>query len=127
MNRLFDYHETKAIRAHPIVLGTLTIFTLACTFLIDTGMSDGAAAWAPYCIAIVLALQWKGAVAIVPVTVSALILLVAGFLLEPPGDLQTATTNRAIGATTLTILAIVCLYIDWRRSKHRKTFVATIS
>ncbi|QPD04411.1 MAG: hypothetical protein Nkreftii_002185 [Candidatus Nitrospira kreftii] len=127
MNRPFDHHQTKAIRAHPIVLGTLTIVTLAGTFLIDTGLSDGAAAWAPYCIAIVLALQWKGAAAIAPVTISALILLVAGFLLEPPGDLQSETTNRAIGAATLTVLALVCLYIDSRRSKHRKTFTATIS
>ncbi len=127
MNRLYDYHETKAIPAHPIVLGTLTIVTLICTFLIDIGMSDGTAAWAPYCIAIVLALQWKGAAAIVSVTVAALLLLVAGFLLEPPADLQTATTNRAIGAATLTALAIVCLYIDWRRSKYRKTFSATVS
>lgn len=127
MNRLFDYRETNVIRAHPVILGSLTIVTLICTFLIDTGMSDGAAAWAPYCIAIVLALQWKGAAAIVPVTASALLLLIAGFLLEPPGDLQAATTNRAIGAGTLTTLAIVCLYIDWRRSKHRETFTATVS
>lgn len=76
------------MRAHPIVLGTLTIVTLACTFLVDTGMSDAAAAWAPYCIAIVLALQWKGAAVILPMTISALILLVAGFLLEPTGDLH---------------------------------------
>lgn len=127
MHRLFDYHMTDAIRAHPIVLGALTIGTLICTFLIDTGMSDGAAAWAPYCLAIILALQWRGAATIVSVTVAALLLLVAGFLLEPPGDLQAETTNRAIGAVTLTALAIVCLYMDWRRSKHRTAFTATVS
>lgn len=56
-----------------------------------------------------------------------LILMVLGFLLSPLGNFQTETTNRAIGAATLTMLALVCLYIDWRRDKHRKALAKTTS
>ncbi len=127
MNGVLPFDETKAIRPQPVVLGTLTILTLLCTFIIDLGTADEVVTWVPYCIAIVLALQWKGATAIVPVTAAALVLMVLGFLLSPLGSLQTETTNRAIGAATLTMLALVCLYIDWRRDKHRKALAKTTS
>ena len=127
MNRLFNHHETKGVPAYPTILGTLTSVTLIGTFVVDIGTQDGVASWAPYSLAIILALQWKGAVAIVLVTASALILMVAGFLLEPFGDFERATTNRAIGAAILTVMALICLYIDWRRSKRRKTVAATFS
>ena len=119
--------ETKGIRAHPTILGALTIVTLIGTFLVDVGIRDGVASWAPYSLAIVLALQWKGAGAIVLVTATALIFMVVGFVLEPSGDLHRAATNRAIGAATVTLLSLICLYIDWRRSKHRKTVAAALS
>lgn len=127
MHRVIPFDETKAIRPQPVVLGTLTIITLLCTFIIDIGTADEVVTWVPYCIAIVLALQWKGATAIVPVTAAALVLMVLGFLLSPLGNFQTETTNRAIGAATLTMLALVCLYIDWRRDKHRKALAKTTS
>lgn len=127
MNGVIPFNETKAIRTQPVVLGTLTIITLLCTFIIDIGTADEVVTWVPYCIAIVLALQWKGAAAIVPVTAAALILMVLGFLLSPPENSQTETTNRAVGAATLTMLALVCLYIDWRRDKHRKALAKTTS
>ncbi|WHZ26077.1 MAG: hypothetical protein OJF51_000872 [Nitrospira sp.] len=127
MNGVIPFDETKAIRPQPVVLGTLTIITLLCTFIIDLGTADEVVTWVPYCIAIVLALQWKGAAAIVPVTAAALVLMVLGFLLSPLGSSQTETTNRAIGAATLTTLALLCLYIDWRREKHRKALAKTIS
>lgn len=127
MNSVIPLDDTKAIRPQPVVLGTLTIITLLCTFIIDIGTADEVVTWVPYCIAIVLALQWKGATAIVPVTAAALVLMVIGFLLSPLRSLQTETTNRAIGAATLTTLALVCLYIDWRRDKHRKALAKTTS
>ncbi|MDI3464005.1 MAG: hypothetical protein OJF50_002826 [Nitrospira sp.] len=127
MNGVIPFDETKAIRTQPVVLGSLTIITLICTFIIDIGTADEVVTWVPYCIAIVLALQWKGVTAIVPVTAAALVLMVLGFLLSPPGSFPTETTNRAIGAATLTTLALVCLYIDWRRDKHRKALAKTTS
>ncbi len=127
MNYAFPYDESKAIRVQPIMLGTITIIILLGTFFVDIGTPDGVATWVPYCIAVVLAMQWRGAATIVPVTAAALILMVLGLLLRPPGDFQTETTNRAIGAATLTALALACLYIDWRRHKHRKTFATTAS
>lgn len=127
MNRFFSYDDTKSLRTHPAILGALTIVTLIGTFFIDMGTQDGVASWAPYSLAIVLALQWKGAGAIVLVTVSALILMVSGLLLKPSWDLQMATTNRSIGAATLTSLALLCLYIDWRRTTHRKRTATSVS
>ncbi|MDK2745379.1 MAG: PAS domain-containing protein [Nitrospira sp.] len=127
MNGVFPYDQSKPIRVQPIVLGAITSIILLGTFLVDIGAPDGMATWVPYCIAIVLALQWRGAATIVPVTAAALILMVVGFLLRPLGDFQTETTNRAIGAATVTALALACLYIDWRRHKQRKALATTAS
>lgn len=127
MHTVIPFDDTRPIRVQPIVLGTLTVLTLLCTFIIDVGTTDEVVTWVPYCIAIVLALQWRGATVILPVTAAALILMVIGFALSPPGHLQTETTNRAIGAVTLTILALVCLYIDSRRIRHRKVLAKTAS
>lgn len=125
MNAVIPFDETKPVRAQPVVLGTLTIMTLLCTFIIDVGTADEVVTWVPYCIAIVLALQWRGITTIVPVAAAALLLMVLGFLVSPLGNFQTEATNRAIGAVTLTTLALVCLYIDWRRAKHHRVLTKT--
>ena len=127
MHSVIPFEDTRPIRVQPIVLGTLTVLTLLVTFIIDVGTTDEVVTWVPYSIAVVLALQWRGVAVIVPVTAAALILMVIGFVLSPPGHLQAETTNRAIGAVTLTMLALVCLYIDSRRDKHRKALAKTAS
>lgn len=125
MNNVIPFDETKPLRVRPVILGALTTLTLLGTFILDIGTADEVVTWVPYCLAVVLALQWRGATAIVTVTAAALLLMVIGFIVLPPGHLQTETTNRAIGAATLTLLALVCLYIDSRRDTHRRALTAT--
>jgi PAS domain S-box-containing protein len=125
MNNVIPFDETKPLRVQPVILGALTTLTLLGTFILDIGTAEEVVTWVPYCLAVVLALQWRGATAIVTVTAAALLLMVIGFILLPPGHLQTETTNRAIGTATLTLLALVCLYIDARRDTHRRALTAT--
>lgn len=49
------------LKARSSVLGFLIALTMLGTFIIDIGMPDGIAAWAPYSIAIALALMGGGA------------------------------------------------------------------
>lgn len=117
MRIVHPYYEVDWGRARSTVLGALTVTTLVGTFLVDIGSPDGVAAWALYCVAIVLALQWKGTIAIASVTAAALVLMVLGQWMGPIGDLQTDATNRAIGAATITGVALVCLYVDRTRRR----------
>ena len=96
MNNVIPFDETKPLRVRPVILGALTTLTLLGTFILDIGTADEVVTWVPYCLAVVLALQWRGATAIVTVTAAALLLMVIGFIVLPPGHLQTETTNRAI-------------------------------
>lgn len=112
MKIVHPYYEVDGPRARSIVLGALTVLTLLGTFLIDLGMPDGVAAWAPYCLAIVFALVWKGALAVATVTAISMVLTLLGQWVGPIGDLQTGATNRAIGVVILMGLGLVCLYID---------------
>lgn len=117
MKIVHPYYEVDWPRARSIVLGTLTVLTLVGTFLIDIGMPDGVAAWAPYCLAIVLALVWKGALAVATVTTISMVLTLFGQWVGPIGDVETGATNRAIGVVTLMSLGLVCLYIDRTRRR----------
>jgi PAS domain S-box-containing protein len=106
------------------VLGFLIAILLLGTFIVDTGLPDGVAAWAPYSIAIVLALLWAGARTIASVTVMALVLMLAGLWIGPIGDLETGSMNRAIGAVTITGLGLICLYVDRARRHLLQSCVA---
>lgn len=117
MKIVHPYYEADRVHVRSTLLGILTVITVLVTFVIDVGLPDGIAAWVPYCLAIVLALQWKGVFAIVPVTAIALALMVLGQYVGPLGDLETDATNREIGAVTITCLALVCLYIDRMRKR----------
>ncbi|MFO0698329.1 MAG: PAS domain-containing protein [Nitrospira sp.] len=117
MKIVHPYHEADRASVRSTLLGFLTVSTVLVTFVIDVGLPDGIAAWVPYCLAIVLALQWKGASAIFPVTAIALVLMVLGQYVGPLGDREADLTNRAIGAVTITCLALVCWYIDWMRKR----------
>ncbi|MGZ9131127.1 MAG: hypothetical protein ACXW35_01010 [Nitrospira sp.] len=99
------------------MLGTLTTIVLVGTFALDLGLPMGVSVWALYCLAIVLALQWKGRPAIAIVTALALIFMLLDLWIGPKGDLETGITNRVIGAVTITGVALICLYIDWRRRR----------
>jgi PAS domain S-box-containing protein len=115
--KIHPYHEIDRAHARSTVLGALTIITLVGTLVLDLGLPIGVAAWALYCLAIVLALQWKGRPAIVSVTVTSMIFMLLDLWLGPGGDPEIGITNEVIGATTITGVALICLYIDWRR--HR--------
>ncbi|HEY5932731.1 MAG TPA: PAS domain-containing protein [Nitrospira sp.] len=106
-----DFKDTW-VKARSSVLGFLIALTFLGTFIIDTGLPDGVAAWAPYSIAIVLALLWGGARTIASVAATALALTLLGQWIGPLGDLQTGTMNRAFGAVTITCLGLACLYVD---------------
>lgn len=103
------------LKARSSVLGFLIALTMLGTFIIDIGMPDGIAAWAPYSIAIALALLWDGARAIASVTGAALGLMLIGLWIGPLGDFQAGVMNRAIGAVTITGLGGICLYVDRAR------------
>lgn len=111
-----DFKDTW-VKARSSVLGFLIVLILLGTFIIDTGLADGVAAWAPYSIAIVLALLWEGARTIASVTATALVLTLIGSWIGPLGDLQTGTMNRAIGVVTITCLGLACLYVDRARRR----------
>ncbi|MGZ8365612.1 MAG: PAS domain-containing protein [Nitrospira sp.] len=111
------YADKDEARARSTVLGTLTTIVLVGTFALDLGLPMGVSVWALYCLAIVLALQWKGRPAIAIVTALALIFMLLDLWLGPKGDLETGITNRVIGAVTITGVALICLYIDWRRRR----------
>lgn len=96
-------------------LGFLIILILLSTFMIDAGLPDGVAAWAPYSIAIALSLLWGGAPAIVSVTATALALTLIGLWIGPSGDFRTGAINRAIGVVTITGLGLICLHVDRKR------------
>ncbi len=117
MRIVYPYYEVDRRQAGSMVLGFLTVVTLLGTFVMDLGLPDGVAAWAPYCLAIVLALQWKGTLAIAAVAVTAMVFLFLGEWIGPQGDLETDVTNRAIGVVTITSVGLACLYIDWRRRR----------
>jgi hypothetical protein len=117
MKILYPAYEGDWTRTRSAVLGFLTVTTLLGTFLIEIGLPDDVAGWAPYCLAIVLALQWKGPIAIASVTVTALVLLFVGDYVGPLGDLQSGTTSWAIGAVTITGVGLVCLYVDYSRQR----------
>lgn len=103
------------LKARSSVLGFLIALTMLGTFIIDIGMPDGIAAWAPYSIAIALALLCDGARAIASVTGAALGLMLIGLWIGPLGDFQAGVMNRAIGAVTITGLGGICLYVDRAR------------
>lgn len=96
-------------------LGFLITLALLSTFIIDIGLPAGVAAWAPYSIAIVLALLWSGGPAITFVTATAVALMLVGLWIGPLGDFETGAVNRAIGAVTITGLGLTCLYVDRTR------------
>lgn len=96
-------------------LGFLITLTLLSTFIIDIGLPAGVAAWAPYSIAIVLALLWLGTPAITFVTATAVALMLVGLWIGPLGDFEAGAVNRAIGAVTITGLGLTCLYVDRTR------------
>lgn len=103
------------LKARSSVLGFLIALTMLGTLIIDIGMPDGIAAWAPYSIAIALALLCDGARAIASVTGAALGLMLIGLWIGPLGDFQAGVMNRAIGAVTITGLGGICLYVDRAR------------
>ncbi|HSA87518.1 MAG TPA: PAS domain-containing protein [Nitrospira sp.] len=111
-----DFKRTWS-RARSSALGFLIALILLTTFILDTGLPDGVAAWAPYSIAIVLALLWDGARTIASVTAAALILTLMGLWIGPLGDFQTGAVNRAIGVVTITGLGVACLYVDRARRR----------
>lgn len=111
------YSDVDRVRARSTVLGALTVIVLMGTFVLDLGLPLGVSVWALYSLAIVLALQWKGRPAIAVVTAIAMIFMLLDLWLGPGGDLETGITNRAIGAVTITGVALICLYIDWRRRR----------
>jgi PAS domain S-box-containing protein len=119
------YSDVDRARARSTVLGTLTTIMLMGTFVLDLGLPMGVSVWAFYCLAIVLALQWKGRPAIAAVSTISMIFMVLDFWLGPGGDLETAITNRAIGAVTITGVALICLYIDWRRRRIGQELATT--
>lgn len=123
----YPHHEVDRHRTRSTVLGFLTVGTLVGTFLMDLGLPDGVAAWAPYCLAIVLALQWKGTVAVATVSGIAMVLTVLGQWIGPLGDFQTGVTNRAIGVVTITSVGLACLYVDRRRQRllQSRTVIAS--
>ena len=105
----------------------MTVITLLGTCAIDLGLPSGVAAWALYCLPIVLALQWKGAPAIVAVTAVAMISMLLKIWMSQGGDFETGIANRAFGAVAITGVALACLYIDSRRRRLRQTLDATSS
>ncbi|HEX6726757.1 MAG TPA: PAS domain S-box protein [Nitrospira sp.] len=111
------YSDVNRDRARSTVLGTLTIIVLVGTFVLDLGLPIGVSVGALYSLAIVLALQWKGRPAIAAVTAIAMIFMLLDLWLGPGGDRETGITNRAIGIVTITGVALICLYIDWRRRR----------
>lgn len=119
------YSEVDKAGARSTVLGTLTTTVLVGTFVLDLGLPMGVSVWPFYCLAIVLALQWKGRSAIAAVSTISIIFMVLDFWLGPRGDLETDITNRAIGAVTITGVALICLYIDWRRRRIGQQLTTT--
>lgn len=111
------YRGTDRVRARSTVLGTFTIITLVGTFVLDLGLPVGVSIWALYCLAIVLALQWKGRPAIAAVTVISMMFMLLDVWLGPGGDIEIGLPNRVIGVITITGVALICLYIDWRRRR----------
>lgn len=127
MKSVYPYHEVDRRRARPTVLGFLTVATLLGTFVVDLGLPDGVAAWAPYCLSIVLALQWKGTFAVATVSGIAMVFTAFGQWIGPLGDFRTDVTNRAIGVVTITSVGLACLYIDRRRQRllRSRTVIAS--
>ena len=117
MRVIHSYSDVNSARARSTVLGTLTIIVLLGTLVLDLGLPIGVSVWALYSLAIVLAMQWKGRPAIAAVTAISMIFMLLDLWLGPGGDLETGIINQAIGAITITGVALICLYIDWRR--HR--------
>jgi len=122
MKSIHPYREIDKARARSTVLGTLTIITLVGTLVLDLGLPVGVSVWPLYCLAIVLALQWKGRPAIVAVTTIAMMFMLLDLWLGPGGDLEIGITNRVIGAITITGMALICLYIDWKRHRIGQAF-----
>lgn len=119
------YSDVDKTGARSTVLGTLTTIVLVGTFMLDLGLPMGVSVWALYCLAIVLALQWKGRLAIAAVSTISMIFMVLDVWLGPGGNLETDITNRAIGAITITGVALICLYIDWRRRRIGQELTTT--
>lgn len=117
MKSLPPYHVIDGAHARSTVLGALTVLTLLGTFMLDLGLPSGVSVWALYCLAIVMALQWRGRPAIAAVTVIAMLFMLLDIVWGPRGNLEIGITNQVIGAVTITGVALICLYIDWRRRK----------
>ena len=117
MGSSHPYRQIDKAQTRSTVLGALTVLTLVGTFVLDLGLPVGVSVWALYCLAIVLALPWKGRSAIAAVTAIAMIFMLLDLWLGPRGDLGIGVVNRVIGAVTITGVALVCLYIDWRRRR----------
>jgi PAS domain S-box-containing protein len=115
MNLIHGDRKHIWLEARSSVLGLLITLILLTTFIMDSGTHDGVSAWAPYSLAIVLALVWGGARAIASVTTAALVLMLIGLWIGPLGDFQASVMNRAIGVVTITGLGLICLYVDRSR------------
>ncbi len=94
--------------------GAVTIGILFGTFLFDCLTPLGIAAWAPYPVAIITAFWWKGRKAVVPVTLIAVALTVAGKFLSPVGNLEIGLINRTFGVGLLALVGMLCVRLDKR-------------
>jgi len=101
----------------PPALGAITLVIILGTFLFDSVMPLGVAAWAPYPVAIVTAYWWKGRRAVVPIAIATILLTVLGKFISPPppgGYDSIGLTNRVFGVTLLTLVGMLCLRLDKR-------------
>lgn len=98
-------------------LGVLTGAILITTFAFDLATPLGIASWAPYPIAIITSLWWKGRRAVVTVTLASLVLTVAGGWISPAvaqEHVAFGLINRGFGLVLLILVGLLCVRLDQR-------------
>jgi hypothetical protein len=105
-----------AMKRRTMAWGFLTGAALAVTFLLNLEWLNYVGVWTLYGPALVLALQWKGASSVVLATAVAFISLLLGLGSVPAEHLQRAHYDTMAGIVTISAFALLCLFIDGKRS-----------
>lgn len=92
--------------------GILTLTVLFLTPFLDAFTKQGTAVWAPYPLAVLTALWWRGRIAVLWVTGGAIALTVLGAWFSPAGDPHLGLVNRIIGVVLISLVGWICLRLD---------------
>ena len=98
-------------------LGLLTVGLLVGTFVLDLVTPMGIAAWAPYPIAIITALWWKGRKGALLATATSLVLVLLGAWISPGVSQEHVVfglINRGFGVVLLILVGMLCVRLDKR-------------